>query len=226
MDSGPKYLGSGITRERVYNYDDPDAAEAVERLTIEGLCAQIERECFAIMSANDLPDRHCSYFCDESGNWSFERPPPPYGIFGIPRGWSVCNDVSTVVKRRGYEYDSTVGFAAGMLCDLIWLRRHMQDGNTTEVALHGFHLGNKWAKRNLKQNWEADALRGRKWSESAVSTRKADDADRLALIEEIKTERGKGNRDAFRIAAMRRPEWGSESTFRNAFYKKASKPSD
>jgi hypothetical protein len=110
----PRYTGTGITREQVFEPDDPAAADIMERGTVEGLCAQIERECFAIMRAHDLPDRHWSYYHDKAGNWTFEMPP------GGPFGWRCCNDLSSIVRQRGYEPDSTVGFAAGMLCDVVW----------------------------------------------------------------------------------------------------------
>jgi hypothetical protein len=124
----------------------------MERGTVEGLCAQIERECFAIMRAHDLPDRHWSYYHDKAGNWTFEMPP------GGPFGWRCCNDLSSIVRQRGYEPDSTVGFAAGMLCDVVWLRRALQVGEADWSAMHAFYLGIKWAKRRLKRDWEAFAL--------------------------------------------------------------------
>ena len=155
MSGKPKFSGTGITQEQVFDFDDPAAADIVERGTLEGLCSQIERECFAIMRAHDLPDRHWSYCMDEIGNWTFELPD-----FSTGR-WRCCNDLSSVVRQRGYEPDSAVGFAGMMLSDVVWLRRSAQKNDTEGVALHAFHLGIKWDKRRMKRSWEKFALAGR-----------------------------------------------------------------
>lgn len=162
MVDTPEYTGTGVTRERLYEANDPAAADIIERGTLEGLCSQIERECLPIMAANGLPHKHQSYFCDREGNWTYQLPENL-------SGWACCNDFSTVVKRRGYEPVSGVGFASSMLCDVVWMRDGIRRGNHEDVALHAFYLGIKWSKRRFKDNWEADALRGRKIIESSAS---------------------------------------------------------
>jgi hypothetical protein len=101
-----------------------------------------------------------------------------------------------------------------------------QTGSFDQALIHAIEVGNLLQELKLKFDWEADALRGRKIIEGASSTRIVSDDQRRAYIEKIMAERGKGKRDAFRIAAIRRPEWGAESTYRNSFYKNPSKASD
>ncbi len=106
------------------------------------------------------------------------------------------------------------------------VRLHLAEGNSEWAAVEGMRFGSIVTEMGIKFEWEADALRGRKLIEGAASTRKANDEDRCELVNRILAERKRGKRDAFLQASRRRPEWGSEGTFRAAFYRKPSKPSD
>ena len=89
-------------------------------------------------------------------------------------------------------------------------------------------LGDLISELELKfeTDWEGDAIRGRKIVDGAASTRMADDGVRKAYVDEILLERGKGLRDAFRVASSRKPRWGSECAFRQSYYKKPSNRGD
>ncbi len=113
-----------------------------------------------------------------------------------------------------------------MIANLGLMNSARAKGETDEACLYAVELGLLIAESKIKFEWEADALRGRKLVEGAASTRIATDEDRRTLIEQIMHERGKGARDAFRVAAQRRPEWGRWHSFKASFYKKVSKPGD
>lgn len=128
--------------------------------------------------------------------------------------------------RHFREHEDMGWYLERMRVELVQMHDWRAKGEMDDACLCALELGQLMAESRIKFAWEADALRGRKLVEGAASTRKADDAERKAIVEAILVERGKGKRDAFRTAAKRHPALGSEGTFRGAFYKNPSKPSD
>ncbi len=91
------------------------------------------------------------------------------------------------------------------------------DGNYSNAALI-FACGQLWGEIESKFQWQAPV---EKWNKAALggeANRLASDEDRREFVRAIAHERGKGFRDAFRIAAQRRPHWGKASTFKRAHY--------
>lgn len=103
---------------------------------------------------------------------------------------------------------------------------HIDDGNAAWAAALAYKVGMMASAVDIESRWGKDAFRGRKFVENAGHGRKADDADRAALVESILMERQKGVRDATRVAAVRRPNWGKPGTFKEAYYKKVSKTAE
>lgn len=117
-------------------------------------------------------------------------------------------------------------YLESILSNVIQMNSWREKGVIDEACLCAMEVGLLVMEAKLKFDWEADAIRGRRLLEGAASTRIADTMERKALMEQIMKQHGKGVRHAARVASKRYPAMGSESTFRNDFYKKPSKPSD
>jgi len=144
--------GSGMTEKPTVSFDedvdktDPEIAAAMERSTLEGWIAAVERECFAVMAAEGLPTYHGSYLYDASGKWRASGPP----LHG-----SIANEIWPIAKARGHSPDSEIGYAARMLGDVVWLRRAREKGNHERAALFASYLRAKEVERGIKREHEA-----------------------------------------------------------------------
>ena len=153
----------------------------------------------------------------------------PFDSYFPDPGWLEGEIAAAKADANGkvFRPHSDLGwYLESMKTNLEQMHSWREKGEIDDACLCAMELGLLVMEAKLKFDWEADALRGRKLIEGAASTRIANTEDRKTIMARIMEERGKGVRDAARVAAMRHPAMGSESTFRNDFYKKASKPSD
>lgn len=179
--------GTGITESETLTWTDredekdPAVAAILERGTLEGLLTSLERECFAIMASAGLPTTHGSFGYEDDGEWH---------ELSRERDWPkrIANEIWPIASARGYGIDDPIGFAARMLGDIVWARRAFQEGKHDRAALHIFYLGAKWSSRRIKAGWEAAAEAGKKALEGAASTRKGDQAERVAAVDRLLAE--------------------------------------
>lgn len=101
----------------------------------------------------------------------------------------------------------------------------LQKSQIAEANTLLYTCGTLWGEIESKFLWERATDAAKALSNGGASHRLASDDERREIVCDLMEKRGKGARDAFRIAAVRFPEKGGESAFRSAYYKKPSNKS-
>jgi hypothetical protein len=230
MDDRPRTVGDGLT-EKAMLYEDrdgdsPDWQDSTDMQSLDGLLKLVERECFAVLRLADLPQRYGGFAYHQSGRWMMAgdwAQARSLGTMSEP-GWRLANIIWPIAQAAGHSHDSAVGFASRMLDDAVWIRRCDKKSDHERVAVFTFFLGVKRTEFRMKCAAEPDWLRGKKVRESAALTRKGDQAHRVAEVDRLAREIGRGGKTAaFRLVAER--EGVTQKAIEADYYKAKKKVS-
>ena len=105
-----------------------------------------------------------------------------------------------------------------------WLAKAKERNEQNQVIELAYEIGVLITEARLKSAWDNDVeyalVTDEQRKQGGEITRKASDAERRAIVEEILAERAQGVRDACRTAAKRFPEMGAKITFKLSYYNK------